>query len=124
LEEIGLLIMRRSKLEMHIDILKALACNGRLKLTHIMYKANVSCGVLKQCLDLLVQQDLVKEQIPQKKGSKTRVIYTITEKGLTALKNVWEIYNALQITEETNIQNIVMLNRNQSITKQDFHLTK
>ena len=123
-ERIGLRLMRRSKLEMHVDILKALACNGRLKPTHIMYKANISCNVLKQCLKLLIQQDLVKEQILHKKRDKTRVVYTITEKGLTALKNVWEIYNALQMTEETNTQSIVMLDRAQSITKQDFHLIK
>lgn len=89
-----------------------------------MYKANIGCNILKQCLKLLLQQDLVKEQILHKKRDKTRVVYTITEKGLTALKNVWEIYNALQMTEETNTQNIVMLNRTQSITKQDFHLIK
>ena len=113
--------MRRSKLEIHVDILKALACHGRLKPTHIMYKTNVSCGVLKQCLDLLIQENLVKEYALQKKRNKTRVVYAITEKGLTALKNVWEIYNTLQITEDVNIPSIAMLGRSQSISKQEFH---
>jgi len=94
----GLLIMRRSKLEMEVDILKALACHGRLKLTHIMYKANVNCGALKQYLDLLIQHNLVKEHTLHKK----RAVYAITERGLTALKNVREIYNALPIIEEAN----------------------
>jgi len=44
-------MMRRSKLEMYIDILKVLAHRGPLKLTHIMYKANVNCSVLKEYLD-------------------------------------------------------------------------
>ena len=35
--------MRRSKLEMYVDILKVLAQRGPLKLTHVMYKANVNC---------------------------------------------------------------------------------
>jgi len=39
----GLLIMRRSKLEVHVDVLKVLARHGPLKLTHVMYKANVNC---------------------------------------------------------------------------------
>lgn len=111
------MIMRRSKLEMQIDILKALACHGRLKLTHIMYKANVNCGVLKQCLDLLIQHNLVNEHRMHKK----RVVYAITESGLRALKNVREINNALQIFEEANIPSIAMLSESQSIRKHDFH---
>jgi len=45
--------MRRSKLEMYIDILKVLAHRGPLKLTHIMYKANVNFRELKQVLPLV-----------------------------------------------------------------------
>ena len=101
------MIMRRSKLEMHVDILKALACHGRLKLTHIMYKANMGCSALKQCLDLLIQRNLVKAQTMHRK----RVVYAITEKGLTALKNVWEINNALHIFEEPIIPNIARLSK-------------
>ncbi len=44
--------MRRSKLEMYVDILKVLAQRGPLKLTHVMYKANVNCSVLKGILGL------------------------------------------------------------------------
>ena len=51
--------MRRSKMEIHLDILKTLAQKGPLKLTHIMYKANVNCSVLKEYLDFLTQQKLV-----------------------------------------------------------------
>jgi predicted transcriptional regulator len=117
--EIGFMIMRRSKLEMHIDVLKALACNGRLKPTHIMYKAKINSSVLKQCLDLLIQQNLVEERVVHKKRNKTSVVYTITERGLTALKNVKEINNALQVFEEEDILSTVMLSENSS--KQDFH---
>ena len=94
--------MRRSKLEMYIDVLKVLARHGPLKLTHIMYKANVNCGVLKQCLDFLIRQNLVEEQTLRKRRNKTRVVYAITERGRTVLKYFRELNNALQITEEAN----------------------
>ena len=96
----GLLIMRRSKLEMHADILKALARHGPLKPTHIMYKANVNCSVLKQHLDFLIQHSLVEEQTLHKKRHTTRVVYAISERGLTVLKYFRELNIALQITEE------------------------
>ena len=94
--------MRRSKLEMYIDILKVLARHGPLKLTHVMYKANVNCSVLKQYLDFLIQQNLVEEQTFRKKRNKTRVVYAITERGRTVLKYFRELNSALQITEEAN----------------------
>lgn len=90
------LVMRRSKLEMHVGILKALARHGPLKLTHIMYEANVNCSILKQYLDFLVQHNLVEGQTLHK----TRVVYTITERGITVLKYFRELDSALQITEE------------------------
>jgi predicted transcriptional regulator len=92
--------MRRSKLEMHIDILKVLAHHGPLKLTHVMYKANVNCSVLKQYLDFLIQRGLIEEQTLYKKRNKTRVVYGITERGTTVLKYFRKLNLALQITEE------------------------
>ena len=55
--------MRRAKLEIYVDILQVLAHKGPLKLTHIMYKANVNCRVLKEYLDYLLKQGLVEERI-------------------------------------------------------------
>jgi hypothetical protein len=54
--------MRRSKLEMYVDILSVLANRGPLKLTHIMYKANVNCSVLEGLLDFLIKQGLVEKR--------------------------------------------------------------
>jgi len=88
--------MRRSKLEMHIGILKVLARRGPLKLTHIMYKANVNCSVLKQCLYFLIQHKLVEEQTIHKR----KIVYAITERGRTVLKYFRELNSALQITED------------------------
>jgi predicted transcriptional regulator len=93
----GLLIMRRAKLEMHVDILKVLARHGPLKLTHIMYKANVNCQVLSQYLDFLIQQNLVEEQTLHKKRNKTKIVYAITERGRTVLKYFLELQRVLPI---------------------------
>ena len=97
--------MRRSKLEIHIDILRALAYHGRLKPTHITYKANVNCSALKECLDFLLERNLVKEQTISKKRQK-RKVYAITDLGLTALRNVKEINSALHVFEDPNASGI------------------
>jgi predicted transcriptional regulator len=94
--------MRRSKLEIHIDILRALAYHGRLKPTHITYKANVNCSALKECLDFLVERNLIKEQSISRR-KQTRKYYAITDLGLTALRNVKEINKALHVFEEANV---------------------
>jgi len=99
--------MRRSKMEMYIDILKVMAQNGPLKLTHIMYKANVNCSVLKENLDFLLQQNLIEEQITVKKRNKTKLRYAITEKGRTVIKYFNEVNKALQITEESKIPALI-----------------
>lgn len=88
--------MRRSKLEMYVDILKVLAHRGPLKLTHIMYKANVNCEVLKEYLDFLLKQNLIEERIV----SKNRVVYAVTQRGITVLKYFRELKMALPIVEE------------------------
>jgi len=90
------MLMRRSKLEMYVDILKVLAHRGPLKLTHIMYKANVNCSVLKQFLDFLIEQKLVEERTIGKK----RIVYAITERGITVLKYFRELKAVLPLVEE------------------------
>jgi predicted transcriptional regulator len=88
--------VRRSKLEMYIDILKVLAHRGPLKLTHIMYKANVNCEVLKEYLDFLLKQSLIEERIV----SKNRVVYAVTQSGITVLRCFRELKMVLPIVEE------------------------
>jgi predicted transcriptional regulator len=99
--------MRRSKMEMYIDILKVLAQNGPLKLTHVMYKANVNCSVLKANLEFLIQQNLIEEQVKVKKRNKTKISYAITDKGRTVLKYFNEINVALHITNEKSIPALI-----------------
>ena len=94
-------------MEMFIDILKVMAQNGPLKLTHVMYKANVNCSVLKQNLEFLIQQNLIEEQITVKKRNKTKISYAITEKGRTVIKYFNEVNRALHITKESKIPALI-----------------
>ena len=87
--------MRRSKLEMHVDILKALARRGPLNLTHIMYEVNISCSILKNYLDFLIQQNLVVER----RLHKRRAVYAITERGLTVLDS-FSLLKTFSLVEE------------------------
>ena len=92
--------MRRSKLEMYVDILSVLAHRGPLKLTHVMYKANVNCSVLKEYLDFLIKQGLVEEHTIRKQ----RTVYAVTQRGITVLKYFKELKQALPIVEEARNQ--------------------
>src|SRR5665811_2000237 len=88
--------MRRSKLEMYVDILKVLAQKGPLKLTHIMYKANVNCKVLKEYLDFLVKQGLIEERIV----GKSKVVYANTARGIQTLKFFRELDKVFSVLED------------------------
>jgi len=81
---------------MYVDILKVLAQRGPLKLTHIMYKANVNCSVLSEYLEFLLKQELVEER----NVKKNRKVYAVTQHGLTVLKSFRELSQALPIIEE------------------------
>jgi len=89
--------LRRSKLETYVGILRVLAHKGPLKLTHIMYKANVNCKVLKENLDYLLKQGLVQERII----GRGKVVFAATQKGVTVLKYFHELEQALPIVEES-----------------------
>ena len=92
--------MRRSKLETYVAILSVLANKGPLKLTHIMYKANVNYSVLREQLDFLIKQNLVQERIIKKE----RTVFAVTPRGITVLKYFRELTQALPIIEEARSQ--------------------
>ena len=70
---------RRSKMEIYLDIIKAVA-DGKHKPTHILYRANLSWMRLKECLDFLIEQGFLEETILDK----TRV-FSVTSKGKEVL---------------------------------------
>ena len=88
--------MRKSQLEMYVDILEVLDHNGQLKLKHIMNKVNVNCSVLKECLDLLTKQGLVEVKII----GRGRKVYAITQLGITVFTQFKELRGYLAIVEE------------------------
>ena len=92
--------MRRSKLEMHIEILRVLYHNGPQKLTHLMYKANLNPNVLKEYLGFLTKQGLVEER----SVGKDRAVFTVTQRGVTVLKSFREIKQVFLIAEEAKNQ--------------------
>lgn len=86
--------MRRSKLEIHIDILEALALYGPLKLTRITYKANIS-GLLKQILKEFMENNLVEER-----KLKNIAVYAVTPKARLIISQFKEVSENLPMTEE------------------------
>jgi predicted transcriptional regulator len=87
--------LRRSKLELHVAILNVLANKGPLKLTHIMYKANVNCSVLNEYLDFLIKQCLVEKRIIKEE----RIVFSVTQRGRTVLNYFRELTQVLPIIE-------------------------
>ena len=88
--------MCRSKLEMYIDILKALTDHGPLKSTHLMYKVNINYKVLKDYLAFLTEQGLIEEKILEN----NKFAYTITQKGRVIIESFEKLKEMLPITEE------------------------
>jgi len=92
--------MRRSKIEMYVDILTVLTNRGPLNLTHVSYQANVNCSILKECLDFLIKQGLVEESAVRKQ----HVVYAVTQRGMTVLKSFKELKQVLPIVAEARNQ--------------------
>jgi len=88
--------MRRSKVEMYVDVLEVLANRGPLKVTHIMYGVNVNCSVLREYLDFLTKQGLVEEKTLEKE----RITYAISPLGIKVLKQFKALKEVLPIVEE------------------------
>jgi predicted transcriptional regulator len=66
----------------------------------VMYKANVNCSVLKGYLEFLIKQSLVEERVV----GRQRVVYAVTQRGLTVLKYFRELKQVLPIVEEARNQ--------------------
>lgn len=89
---------------MYVDILQVLALKGQLKLTHIMYKSNVNCKVLKSQLDFLAKMGLVEERMLRRE----KIVYAITPKGISTLKAFTEIKQMLP-NDENKVRQIPLL---------------
>ena len=94
--------MRRSQLEMCVDILEVLAREGPLNLMRVMENANVNCSMLRECLGFLTKQGLVEV----KAIGKEKKIYAVTQLGLTVLKQFRDLKEVLPIVVETGARAI------------------
>jgi len=72
------MVKKRSRLEIISDMLSAIQNKGgRIKPTHLMYKANLSHEQLTSYLEELVEKELVEEIKSEKKNK----YFIITERG-------------------------------------------
>jgi len=93
--------MSRSRLEKYLSILEALIPQP-LEFEGVSYKSDIECSTLKRYLDFLLYHDLVEER----RLSKKRAIYAITERGLAVFKTLraqkyfQKLKNILPVVEE------------------------
>jgi len=92
--------MRRSKIEICIEILSILSQRGLSRITHIMYNSNTNCSLLKEILLFMIKQELVEE----KSVGKDRVAYNITQRGISILNAFKELNQILPLMDETSNQ--------------------
>jgi predicted transcriptional regulator len=72
--------MRRSKLELHVEILKLLARKGPLQLNHLS-QGNVNCNILREHLVFLIKQGLIEVIV-----DKNNVVYANTDRGTSVIR--------------------------------------
>lgn len=76
---------RRTKIDIVNDMLLSIQNKGgKIKPTHLMYKANLSHKLLNTYLDDLIEKEMVTETINDKTNNKYLII---TEKGLEFISN-------------------------------------
>jgi predicted transcriptional regulator len=83
-------MIRRSKLEVLVDIIKAIAEEERIRRTRVMFKANLSWNVLKEALEFLERKGVIAFEKAQ-----SGTYLTLTNKGYALLRLFSELENAL-----------------------------
>jgi predicted transcriptional regulator len=94
--------MAPSKLEKYLNVLEVLVDRPK-KLDDIAYMANIECNAVKRSLEFLILNGLIEER-SLRNGK--RVVYAITERGLSVfktlrmLKYLEKLKDTLPIVEE------------------------
>ena len=74
-------MIRRSKLEVFVDIMRVVSEEGEIRRTRVMYRANLAWKVLKDALDTLEEKGILKsEQRP------AGVFVSLTNDGYSVLR--------------------------------------
>jgi predicted transcriptional regulator len=84
---------KRSRLDIVYDMLLTISNKGgRIKPTHLMYKANLSHTQMKQYLDELMEKSLVEEEAKEEKK-----MLVLTQKGYSLIQQ----FNQMKEFEKT-----------------------
>jgi predicted transcriptional regulator len=84
------MMLRRSRLERHIDVLKVIAQHGPIRQTHVMYKANLSWQELKHDLQNLAALGLVTQT-----ADRDGLHHSVTPLGRDLLEHVAQVEKTL-----------------------------
>jgi predicted transcriptional regulator len=87
--------MQRSKMELYVSTLKALAYYGPMRITRIAYTVKMNGSQLREMLDDLIQKKLVEERMVSEK----KVVYAATPKAKTVLSYFEELKELLPVVE-------------------------
>lgn len=88
--------MKRSKLQVNVNVLNTLAKHGKMSPTHITYNTYLNNNSVNQSLIFLKNYELVQEL-----EKKKRKIYIITDRGTQALNlakkidDIFPVFNCL-----------------------------
>ena len=100
---------KRSSIEMDIAVLQALSASSHpMKMTHIMYRANVNANILKGKLVVLEAKGLIASHKVHykwahlKRKVKSDMFYGLTSKGLDVLRSYLSVYEVLGRVELSN----------------------
>ena len=103
--------LRRSQAEMIYAVLEVLRYQGSAKITHIMYKVNINCLVLRDLLNILqlhgyvTVESRVIHPLSKNKPCKAKRLksseYTLTVKGLEFFKTLQSTMKTLNSLVET-----------------------
>lgn len=94
-------MIRRSKLEVFMDIMKVVAEEREMKRTRIMYKANLAWTVLNDALD-----SMEKKGILASKDTPSGVVVVPTADGLDLLKRFQEVESVF-MTPTLNAEGLI-----------------
>ncbi len=85
-QAVSMKLIRRSKIEVFVDVMKVVAEEQEIRRTRIMYKANLAWKVLKEALDFLEQKGILKSE---SKG--TGIFVSLTDEGYGVLRRFSEL---------------------------------
>ena len=94
-------VIRRSRIEICIDILDAIS-KGSTRPTHIMYKANLSWGIMCVYLDVLQKLHLIEAKMGREKTNGYKE-WELTPKGFRILSDVSPFQEMRQILYDPEI---------------------